>query len=186
MPARVRRPDRRGMSLIEVVQMLTIVGLLTSLSMTVLATSFRVHRSVLQRYRELESVERFARIWRQDLQAATAVRLTPTGVDGSTKARGQRLELVRAVGDQSSVQIVYTVENGSIVRTKTEVEETLPEQRWELPAEGQLWFSTLPTITERVAIVAELEFASTRRSSTQQWVAICSCSSIDSQLKDSP
>jgi hypothetical protein len=196
---------RRGVTLLEVVQTITLTGMLASLSVTVLAGSFRAHRLVLDRYREIEGLEQFSRRWRDDIQRAVEISIVTPGsnedeVDGEEDhtLAWQALELVHLQADRRQV-IRYTKEYHAqvIIRRRTIDNETIGEDRWPVPRGGKLAFAFLSNrippdkavavgssdpagVSEGRLIEARLEYAESKRP-PQLWLATYPSRTVTSQ-----
>jgi hypothetical protein len=112
------RPVRRGgIALIEMVSLITVIGVLLSLSAIVLNQAYRVHANGLVQLRQMQQLNLWADRFRNDAHQSTEVVIS----DGILFDRE----------NQSDVR--YTLEDASIVRRTQSGEQTLSVERWDLP-----------------------------------------------------
>ena len=146
---------RNGFTLLEAVGVIGAIGLLLTLSAMLLAKTFDAHRAALTHLQRMRSLELFVDRWRIDVQSATRVTLGPE----------LRLSQVE------NWEIVYSVINQSIVRTRRQAGQDIGHDHWQLPSRctatwqledqgrvpllvGKLEFNGDPTEFADVALVA--------------------------------
>ena len=109
---------RNGFTLLEAVGVIGAIGLLLTLSAMLLAKTFDAHRAALTHLQRMRSLELFVDRWRIDVQSATQVTLGPE----------LRLSQVE------NWEIVYSVINQSIVRTRRQAGQDIGHDHWQLPS----------------------------------------------------
>ena len=110
-----RIAQRRGVTLVETVGLVLVIGLLLGLSASVLNQAFRVHRDSLYSFRQLQQMQIWAERFRSDVHAAAAV-----------DVQAEQITLTRPGGTQVS----YQLKNTGLVRQATDGEQLLASNDW--------------------------------------------------------
>ncbi len=148
---------RSGFTLVEAVGVIGVIGILLTLSAFLLNKTFDAHRAALTHVQRMRSLEQFVDRWRNDVQAATQVMIDPE----------LRIILVQ------NREIVYSVINQSMVRTRRQDGQDIGHDHWQLPSRcraiwqksdegrvplliGQLEFDGDPVEFADVALVARI------------------------------
>lgn len=148
---------RNGFTLVEAVGVIGIIGILLTLSAFLLNKTFAAHRAALTHVQRMRSLGQFVDRWRDDLQTATQVTLGPELRITQVKNR----------------EIVYSVINQSVVRTRRREGQDIGHDHWQLPSRctatwkmedqgrvplliGQLEFDGDPVEFADVALVARV------------------------------
>ena len=149
--------QRRGFTLIEMVGVIGATGMLLTLSALLLHKAFDAHRATLSHLQQVRSLALFVERWRSDVQAAKQV--TP----------GEELRIEKA----ENREIVYSIINQSVVRTRRQDGEAIGQDHWQLPSKctatwkiddrgriplliGKLEFSGDPVEFDEVTFVARI------------------------------
>ncbi len=110
------------MTLAETVGVIGAVSTLLTLSAILLHKTFAVHRDSLIHLQKMRNLELFVDRWRSDVHSST--RVTP----------GENLQLTIA----ENIEVIYSVNNHSIVRTRRQNGESIGHDQWQLPSQVKL------------------------------------------------
>jgi hypothetical protein len=110
---------RTGFSLIEMVCIMVATGMLLTLSAKLLSKTFEAHRDSLLHLQRMRSIELFVDRWRDDVQSSQSV--TP----------GADLRITAA----DNTEIVYSIVNQSVVRTRRQNGQDIGQDQWQLPSQ---------------------------------------------------
>ena len=109
---------RGGFTLVEAVGVIGATGLLLTLSALLLNKTFDAHRASLLHLQRMRSLQLFVERWRDDVQSATNV------------IPGTELQISKA----DNLEIVYSIINQSIVRTRRQDGQDIGHDHWQLPS----------------------------------------------------
>ncbi len=110
---------RHGFTLVEVIGVVGATVMLLTLSALLLGKTFDVHRASLLHLQRKRSLEQFVERWRDDVQSGTKV--TP----------GAELQITKV----DNLEIVYSIINQSIVRTRRQDGQDIGHDHWQLPSQ---------------------------------------------------
>ncbi len=136
--------NRSGMTLIEVVGMLTLIGTLLSTSTIVINRSFNAHRSALTHLRKMHSLEQFVQRWRYDIHACQHVSID------------DQLELITS--DHRRIQ--YAAKDYLVTRIQFDGDSAIGQETWELPNHCQLTWQLKDSGAQQL-LIGELSFDNT-------------------------
>ncbi len=136
--------NRSGMTLIEVVGMLTLIGTLLSTSTIVINRSFNAHRSALAHLRKMHSMEQLVQRWRNDIHACQHVSID------------DQLELTTS----DHRRILYAAKDNLVTRIQFTGDTAIGQETWELPNRCQLTWQ-LKDSGEQQLLIGELSFDNT-------------------------
>jgi len=109
---------RSGFTLVELVGVVGAVSMLLTLSALLLNKTFDAHRASLLHLQRMRSIELFVERWRDDVQSATNV------------IPGTELRIAKA----DNLEIVYSIINQSMVRTRRQDGQDIGHDHWQLPS----------------------------------------------------
>ncbi len=113
---------RSGFTLVETVGFVVATGTLLTLSALLLNQAFDAHRASLSHLQRMQSLELFVDRWRDDVQSCSKV--TP----------GAELLITKT----DNFDIVYSIINQSMVRTRRQDGKDIGHDHWQLPSQGSV------------------------------------------------
>lgn len=110
---------RGGFTLVEMVGVMSVIGMLLTLSALLLNKAFDAHSASLTHLQRMRSLELFVERWRDDVRSATQV--TP----------GSELRITKA----GNLEVIYSINNQSMVRTRRQDGQDIGHDHWQLPSQ---------------------------------------------------
>jgi Tfp pilus assembly protein PilV len=141
------KPNRRGISLIEMLVMMTIVSVALGLSATTIQLLLRLKADAHSRYSANVVLERLARQLRSDVHAAASAQ-----VEGAPdkKPPGLRLDL------RAKRMVIYEAKNSAVVRIESQAGQIMRREVYSLPAARAAEFAIRPEAGRQfVAVVVK-------------------------------
>lgn len=146
---------RTGFTLIECVAVITVVGMLLSLSSVLLHRAFEIHRGALVSFRQLQQVNSWCERLREDASQA----IEANHEDNLTLTRGSGEVIRYSVEQQRLVRSLQR--DGKILNQETCEAWPLAQITWQVDHSGKL-----------PLLVGQLEFATTKSTHAPiEWVA---------------
>ncbi len=132
---------RGGFTLVELAGVIIAVGMLLTLSVSLLNQTLAAHRSSLTHLRHIRSLENFVERWREDVQSATEV------------TTSSNLLVIRSEGSE----VTYEFKDQSLIRVRKLTDEEPGQDRWPLPSTGKVNWEVDSSGIQQV-LIGKLEF----------------------------